>query len=492
VRSPVAWAAILPAALAELALLVATGNRYGYHRDELYFIQAGRHPALGYDDQPPLTPLLGRLSSAVFGDGPRGLRVVSALAIAAVVVLVALIARELGAGSTGQLVTAAATAASTGLMAAGHILSTTTFDLLLWVAIAWLVTRILARGDERLWLVVGLVTGIALENKHLVLLLVGSLALGFACARRLDPLRSRWLWAGAAVALALWAPNLVWQAQHGWPQLDLAGKIAGENPVGYRAQLLPFQLIVLSPLYVPILFGGLRWLLRGEDALRFRPLAYGYLALLAISLLLGAKPYYTGGLLLVLLAAGGVVVERWLRRRGRGAGLVTAAVVVSAVVSIGIALAVIPVADLHATPIPAVNEDAIESVGWPRFVATVARVWRRLPEAERTRAVIFTGNYGEAGAVDRFGRPLGLPRAYSGHNNFARWGIPPGSAGPVIVLGWERREYLQGSFVGCVESARIDNGVQLDNEEQGGPVWTCRAPAKPWAELWPELRHLSP
>jgi hypothetical protein len=325
-----------------------------------------------------------------------------------------------------------------------------------------------------------------------VLLLVASLVVGFALARRFEPLRSPWLWAGAAVAAVLWAPNLAWQAGHGWPQLELARKIAAEDPIGYRAQLLPFQLLALPILFAPAWIAGLRRLLRADDLRRFRALGYAYVALLAISLLIGAKPYYTTPLLIVLLAAGGVSIERWLRRHPHGWSLVAVGLAVSATVSIGLALPVIPVADVHATPVPAVNQDAIETIGWPRFVATVARVWRRLPPEERAHAVIFTGNYGEAGAVDRFGPPLGLPRAYSGHNSFARWGVPAGRAGPVIVLGWDRRAYLQGLFTRCVRSTRIDNGVGVDNEEQGGPVWTCRAPPRPWAELWPELRHLSP
>ena len=132
-RPPFAWSLVLPVAAAELALLVATANRYGYHRDELYFRVAARHPAWGYDDQPALTPLLGRLSESVFGEDPRGLRVVSAVAIAIVVVLVALIARELGAGRAGQAVAALATAASGAAMAVGHLVSTTTFDVLVGV-----------------------------------------------------------------------------------------------------------------------------------------------------------------------------------------------------------------------------------------------------------------------------------------------------------------------------------------------------------------------
>ena len=192
---------VLSVAAAEFLLLVATSNRYGYHRDELYFRVAARHPAWGYDDQPALTPLLGRFSEWMFGTDPRGLRILSAVAMALVVVLVALIARELGAGRAGQAVAALATAASGAAMAVGHLLSTTTFDVLVWVTVVYVVARILGGGDERQWLVVGLVVGIGLENKHLVLLLVLSLACGCLLSRRWDVARSPWLWIGSALAL---------------------------------------------------------------------------------------------------------------------------------------------------------------------------------------------------------------------------------------------------------------------------------------------------
>jgi 4-amino-4-deoxy-L-arabinose transferase-like glycosyltransferase len=486
----VAWSAILPVALAQLTILIATANGYGYHRDELYFIEAAKHPAFGYDDQPPLTPLIGRLSQALFGSDPRGLRVFSALAMAIVVVLVSLIAAELGAARTGQFVVAVGAALSIALFV-GHILSTTTFDLFFWVLIAYLVTRVLGGGDQRLWLLVGLVAGIALESKNLVLLLIASLAVGFALDRRLDPPRSRWLWAGAAIAIALWLPNLLWQAQHGWPQLELGRKIGEEDPIGYRALLVPFQFLLGPPPLCAVWIAGVRRLVRGQEARAFRPLGYAYVALLAISFVLGAKPYYTGGLLLVVLAAGGAPVERWVARHARARLLLLPAVVLSVAVSVFLALPVTPVESVHATPISDINEDAIETIGWPRFVETVAKVRDAVPEPARGNLVIFAGNYGEAGAVDRFGPALGLPSAYSGHNSYARWRVPPGSAGPVIVLGYGPQG-VKEDFKDCVESARIDNGVDLDNEEQDGQVWTCSGPIRPWAEVWPQLRHLSP
>jgi 4-amino-4-deoxy-L-arabinose transferase-like glycosyltransferase len=313
-RHPFAARFVLPVAVTELVVQVALGNDYGYHRDELYFRTAARHPAFGYDDQPPLTPLLGWVSETVFGESPRGLRVVSAIAVSVVVVLIALLARELGAAAKGQLVAAACAAASGYLVVVGHLMSTSTFDLLAWTAIVLLTARILGGGDARLWLAVGGVTGVALQNKQLPLLLIVALAVGLALDRRLqEVMRSRWLWIGAAIALAAWLPNLLWQAAHGWPQLELASDIR-ENEAGEsRATLIPFQLVVIGLLLVPVLGAGLWGLLRDPSLRPWRALGFAYPSLIALLFILGTKPYYAAPLLLCLLAPGAVVAERWLR-----------------------------------------------------------------------------------------------------------------------------------------------------------------------------------
>jgi hypothetical protein len=167
--------------------------------------------------------------------------------------------------------------------------------------------------------------------------------------------------------------------------------------------------------------------------------------------------------------------------------LVGTAIVLNGAFAIPLALPVVPASTLHSTPIPDVNEDAIETVGWPELVRSVARVYEALPASQRESAVIFTGNYGEAGAIDRFGSAYGLPRAFSGHNAYARFGMPPGSAGPVIVLGYTDPS---AEFEDCRPAATIDNGVELDNEEQGGAVFVCERPRRPWRQVWPALRHL--
>jgi 4-amino-4-deoxy-L-arabinose transferase-like glycosyltransferase len=478
---------VLPVVAAELALLLAFANLYGYHRDELYFRTAARHPAAGYDDQGPLTPLLGWLSEAIFGETPRGLRVGSALVASIAVVLVALLARELGAGWKGQLVAAVGTASAAFVLAVGHLLSTSTYDLLVWVVTLLLVARLLGGGDERLWLVVGIVVGVGLENKQLTLLLVAALAIGLAVDRRLAwTLRSPWLWGGAAIALAIWLPYLVWQGTHGWPQLELAEDIRRDEGFENRAGLVPLQLLLVGPLLVTVLAVGLWGLVRDPRLRRWRALGFAYVALLALTFASGGKPYYTAPFLLCLLAAGSPAVERWLTT-GLRQVLLAGALAVSAGLSIVIALPVVPASRLESTPIRDLNEDAIETVGWPELVATVADVVRMLPPAERVTVVLFTGNYGEAGAIDRYGAALGLPRAYSAHNAYARFGVPPDGAAPVVVLGYADPS---SDFEECQTAATIDNGVGLENEEQGGTVFVCARPRQPWSELWAKLRHL--
>ena len=486
-RPRFAWRYVVPLALAELAVQLAFADRYGYHRDELYFRVAARHPAVAYDDQGALTPQIGRLSEWLFGETPRGLRVLSAVMAALVVVVVGLIARELGARATGQLVAAAGTVASAYVLAVGHLLTTSTLDLLVWTTAILLVARILAGADERLWLAVGVIIGVGLENKQQPLLLIAALAVGLAVERQLlRRLRSPWLWAGALFAVVLWLPYVVWQGRHGWPQLELAEDIRRDEGAESRTTLIPLQLLLLGPLLVPIVAAGLWGLLRDAALRPWRALGWTYLALLLLIFATAGKPYYAAPFLLVLLGAGSVPVERWLVTPARRIVLALG-LLVTALVSALIVLPVLPAERIGDTPIADLNEDAVETVGWPAFVRSVAGVYGRLTPAERAGAVIFTGNYGEAGAIDRFGPALGLPRAYSGHNSFARFGIPAGSAGPVVVLGYGDPSV---DFTGCLQAATIDNRADVDNEEQGGSIFVCERPRRPWAELWPDLAHL--
>jgi hypothetical protein len=484
---PAAGRELLLLGAAVSALLLAVAGRYGYSRDELYFLRAGRELALGYVDQGPLTPLVARAMDSLFPGSLTALRAPSALASGAVVVLTGLLAREFGAGRAGQLLAAGCMAVSSVLLIVGHLLTTTTPDLLASTALSWLLVRALRDGGLT-WLIVGLVAGVALQNKMQPAFLLAGVGLGLLTVGPRPVLRSPWPWLGGLVALALWAPNLVWQAEHGWPQLELAEAIAsgssGTSEPWYL--FLPFQLVLVSPLLVPVWAAGLVRLARDPALRTWRSFAVAYVVLAVAFLVTGGKPYYLAGLYPVLLAAGATPVLAWVRRRSTRlrSGLLAAALALSLAVSATLGLPLVPVRALASTPVPAINYDAGETIGWPRFAAAVEQARDRLPDAEPV--VVLTGNYGQAGAVDRFAPELAP--AYSGHNSYADWGPPPEGAEAAIVVGLPRSD-LARWFGSVTEAGRIDNGVGLDNEEQGATVWLATGRRVPWAEIWPELRR---
>ncbi len=476
-------------AAAQFVMLVATSERYGYHRDEMYFIVAGSHPAFGYPDQPSLVPLLSWLMNEIASGSLLVLRVPSAIAAAAITIVAALVAREIGEGQRAQVIAAGCTASSGFALAVGHFVTTTTFDLLSTSVVGWLLIRAMLRRDGRSLLFAGVVTGLGFEAKpQIALVAIVAVAMLAAVGPRWA-FRSPWLGAAIVAAAVLAAPYIIWQAIHGWPQLTVAGNVAG-TAEGGRAGFVPFQFVMVSPVLVPVWIAGLAlpWRREAARCLRFLPLTYGVLA--ALYLAGNGKAYYLASLYPVLLGLGAGPTAAWTRRaRARLRSiLLVVAVGISMLISAVIALPLLPATSLQGSVVMAINPDQGETVGWPRFIATVTTAWRSIPPAERTDTVIFTANYGEAAAVDLLGRSHGLPRAYSGHNGFTNWGRPPASATHALVIGYNGPADAAPYFTGCTQLAVINNGVGLDNDEQGLPLLLCR-PTASWSSLWPRLRH---
>ncbi|MFC0681798.1 glycosyltransferase family 39 protein [Lysobacter korlensis] len=475
---------VLSAAFAQLIVLAATANLYGYHRDELYFRMLP--PAAGYVDQPPLTPAVARFFSTVVADEAWAIRIPAMVFAAASVLVVALIAREVGGGRFAQGLAAWGYAFAAFPLIFGHVLLTASLDLLVWPAVVLTVIRAVLRNRPRWWLVAGLIVGVSMYNKLLIALLLVSIVVGILAVGPRRILASWWPYAGAAIAVVIGTPNLVYQWTNGWPQLAMGRALAENNADEVRILMWPLLLLLLGPLLVPTWVAGIVALVRRQEWRPIRFLVAALPVLLLLTFAGGSQFYYPLGLLACLYAIGCVPVTEWAQARFRRRGVVLGAVGVNALVSAVISLPVIPLSALGATPIPAINQVTADQIGWPEYVAQVEAVLEQadLP-AENT--VILATNYGEAGALDRYGSAA-LPAVVSGHNALAELDRPGADVSTVVLVGYQVRHLAQ-EFETCEQVTTLDNALGVENEEQGAPISICRGPLEAWSQLWDRIGH---
>jgi Dolichyl-phosphate-mannose-protein mannosyltransferase len=492
------WAPALGVLLFHLALLPG----YGVFRDELYYVACGRHPGWGYVDHPPLVAWIAWLVRHVAGESYLALRVVAAVAGALTVRVGAGIARQLGGGPFARLLAGLALGLAPVVLSLTSYYSMNIFDLLFWALAFWIVARILAGGDSRLWLAFGAVAGLGLLNKISVLFLGFGLVVGLLLGRRWDVVRSRWFWAGGGLAGLLFLPHVVWQQVHGWPTLEFMAnarrvKMLALPVTGFLEETV---LQTLPAAWLWIL--GALWLVLARAARAWQALGFAFLVVVAFLALTGGKPYYLAAAYSLPFAAGAVALERWTAERGRWLRGAVAALVLL----VGLALSpfgrpVLPVDTYvrYASALgigPSTGERHelgrlpqfyADMHGWRGMAEAVAEVVHALPPPDRERACVFGQDYGEAGTVEYFGDELDLPPAISAHNSYWLWG-PGRCDGQVLVVIGDRRERLLELF-SSVELGTTFTCRDCMPYENHSPIWVCRDPKVDLAGLWGTIKH---
>lgn len=486
------WRWLLAIAAARLLLHLLTNGQYGFHRDELAVLDDALEPAWGYVAYPPLVPFAAHLSMQMFGDSLSAFRAPSALAQAAATLVAGLIARELGGRAQAQVLAALAVCCVPFSMLAGSMLQYTSPDYLWWVMSAWVVLKLANGADRRWWLALGLVIGLGMMTRYTMLVCVAGIVVNVLASPLRRHLAGPWPWAGAAVSLLVFAPNALWQWQQDFIYLDFVEAIrARDVRIGRTDGFLVGQLLVgAGPLLVPLWLAGLGWLLRAKAAARWRIVAGMYLVPLALFLLVDARDYYLAPAYPILLAAGAVALEAWLAGRSTGtrrvARIAVGAILLGAFAStVAIALPVSPIGSTGWQASRRVHDNFAEQVGWPELVVEVGRVYHALPPGERTRTAIFANNYGEAGAINRYGPALGLPRAISTVNSYWARGYGDPTPTTVIVLG-DDAAGIADTPAACQLAGRVRIPFGIENEETGHPdIYLCRNFRMPMSRMWP-------
>jgi hypothetical protein len=469
-----------------VAHMLVAGN-YGYFRDELYYIADGRHLQAGYVDQPLLMGWLAALLRVLAGDGLVAIHIVPALAGALIIVVTALMGRELGGGRVAQLVAGVAALFTLDFMATGSIFSMDVLDQLWWALASLILVRLLRQDAPRLWLLIGLVVAIALLTKLTVLFFCLALALALLVTPERRSLRTPWPWLAGGIAFLGLLPYLIWNAVNGWPTLEFWQHYGGvgTGPLAFFAA----QLGQMNPIAVPLAAAGLAFYFR-RTGVRYRLLGWTFVFVYLVLTLLRTKAYFLAPAYPILFAAGAVVFERWALRP-RLAWIRPAYVVLLALAGILLAPDVMPILP-PATAVHAygsLTQPLSDRLGWESLTDTVERVYAGLPPAQRAQACVLTSNYGEAGALSQLAAPGRLPPIISGHNNYFLWG-PGTCTGQVLIgVGYPPADF-QGTYadIALAATQRCQYCVPFERDL---PIVVASKPTLPidLARLWPSVKH---
>ncbi len=512
---------VLYLAAAKLLLHLLTATRYGIFRDELYYLACADHLDWGYVDQPPLIAVIAFIARRVFGDSLLGLRLLPAIAGAALVWLTGKLTREMGGGRFAQGLAALAVIAVPIYLALHHWLTMNAFEPLIWMAAVWCVLRAINMEDQRYWLWFGVIIGVGLETKYSIVFFAFGVVVGLILTPERRVLKSKWFWIGALAAFLIFLPNLIWLVKHDFPFLELMRNIreSGRDVVRSPVSFIADQAVITNPLLFPLWAGGLVWLFFGKQGRRYRIFGWTYLVMLITFIVMKGKNYYLASAYPILLAAGSIGFERLSRLRKKDAGTGSSSTTdclhvppVSWFQWIYVVLIIGATAALSPLSLPILSPEAYiryqtaigfeppktehqetgplpqhfaDEFGWEEMTRAVAEVYNKLPPEERAQTAIFANSYGQAGAIDFFGQKYGLPKSISNHQNYWLWGPRNYTGATVIVLGSDGegdREHFQS-----VESVGRTYHPYSRRDEHF-EIFLCRGLNQPLSALWPSIK----
>jgi hypothetical protein len=414
-----------------------------------------------------------------------------------------------GGGKFASTLAALCVVAAPALLGQGRYFSMNSFDILFWAAACYIVVRILTGDRPQLWLLFGLIVGLGLQNKYSVGFLCIGLVTGLLLTTDRKHLATKWFWLGVLIASVVFLPHVVWEVKNGFPSLEFMRNATQlKNTPTSAHDFFLGQLRELNYLAAPIWILGLYYFFFDAVGRRHRSLAWTYVVVFLIMVVGNGKAYYLSPIYPMMFAGGAVFFERltalssrhWIKSTAVGGILVMMAI------SLPFAVPVLPIKTFIAyqellgikpraderTSLGVLPQHYADEFGWEEMVAVIASAYQKLTPEEQAKCVIYVRNYGEAGAVDFFGKQYGLPNAVCGHNSYWYWGPGEKTGEVTIIVGGSRT--LQDNLNDLsrrFEHVELAGTTKLEYSmpyENGRLIFICKGMNTTFQTLWPEER----
>jgi hypothetical protein len=459
---------------------------YGPQRDEFLYLAEGHHMDWGFMEVPPLLSVFAWLTNTL-GGSMFWIKFWPSLFGALNFIIVGKTIQSLG-GKTFALFLGFFPFVLDVYLRVHYLFQPNFLEIFFWTMITYSLIRYIQTGKNYWIYIFGASAGLGMLSKYSVAFYLVSVLAGLALTKQRRIFTSKHFYFAGFLAFILFLPNLLWQYGRHFPVVYHMSELQ-KNQLQYvsPAGFLVDQLLMFLPCFF-IWIRGLVYVLFSRSGYPYRFIGWAYLLVILLLLIGHGKNYYSLGVYPILFAFGACQLERLTAERRKywryvllaGIGFLGYEVVplMLPVFAPGKLAAFYDRGDLKKSgmlkwedlknhPLP---QDFADMLSWDEMTQKVARVYNSLDSTEKNNTIIFCDNYGEAGAVNYYGKQYGLPVAYSDNASFLYW-IPKSYQFDNILLVTDDKHEMQHPFIHDFESAELrDSITNIYAREQGSLI----------------------
>ncbi len=481
------WFWTLGLALINLLIHFLTATNYELHRDEMLYFSMGNHLSWGFASTPPMMSFLSFIVIHLFGYHEFFVKLFPALAGSGLVILIALFIREIGGKRLAVITGCLGYILSTGMLRTASLFMPVIFELFFWMLFLFFVLKLIRSQNPKYWLRIGVCFGLAFLNKYSILFLGFGTLLAFLVTRYRKLLVSRYLIYAIGICFVIILPNVIWQITHNFAVATHMRALYQTQLVNVSVQTFLGEQLLMNISSILIWLPGLIGVLFIPKERRYR--IFGYILILIVLLFLAAKgkPYYTLGVYTMMFAFGGYILENYLPKL---TPWILAISLVLALFTLPFGLPVLPQESMkrycaffskYVTRAPMRNEDGayypipqdyMDMTGWDEVARLASVAYNELTPAEKKNCIVYANNYGQAGALDFYGKRYHLPSPVSVADSWIFW-APDSLVADNFIITDDRLGDIPRLFESYKEIGEVDNDCFREN---GLKVFLCKKP----------------
>lgn len=497
------WGIVIAFVLAKLFIHFATNTNYGLHRDEFLYAALGQHLDFGFASTPPSIAVFAQIAQSFFGESVFGMRFFSALIGGLLIFFTGWSVKEMNGGKFAQFIACLAILLSPAYLRSQTLFQPVSFDQLYFVLCMFFAIRFFKTEKSVYLYYFALALGFGLLNKYSIILIGMGFVVALLTSKQRQIFLSKDPYLAVGLAFLIFLPNSLWQVFQGFPVLSHMAELQQTQLQNVTVSgFLGDQLLMnISGFYLWIL--GLWFVFFTESGRKFIGIGWMFLFVFLVLLVAHGKSYYTLGIFPVMMAAGSVFLEQLTEKKKWIRIIPTVFTVLVLIPILPISLPVLPKTEmaeycnerkdrpyfqptirwedgeLHAIP-----QDYADMLGWEELANTVIKIYESLPDSEKTETAIIAANYGQAGAIDFYGKAHGLPKAISFNDAYLFW-TPENLNAKTLIYIDDETEDVSKIFVEVIKVGEITEPLA---REFGLPVYLCKKPRFDYSDLWKKLR----